>query len=314
MNRSLKIATLARRYLEHRRRLGFALRASDRRLRSFGEHCDHVAPRQPITTARAVEWARQTNAGPAACARRLAMIRSLALYCATLDPRTEVPEPHILGRCAPRTRPHIFTNAETVGVMRRAQRLDDKYSPLRPHTYAALIGLLACTGMRPCEALRLKRHDFDAVNGTIRISALKTSPERVLPLHSTTVAALAAYLEHRRRVCPMGEHLFVGPIGRPLSHTSYNLTMRLLFRGIRSNGLRPTVRPYDFRHTFATKLIARWSKQEQPVGHHLLLLTHYLGHAQFTHTWWYVSSQRTALRAAAKQFEDYVRNDNQEDL
>lgn len=198
--------------------------------------------------------------------------------------------------------------------MRRAQRLDVTYSPLRAHTYATLIGLLVCTGMRPCEILRLRSTDFDPINGTIRIAALKTSPERVLPLHSSTVAALSAYLEHRRRVCPIGERLFVGPIGRPLSHTSYGLTMRWLFRGIKSNGLRPTVRPYDFRHTFATKLIARWSRQKKPVGHHLLLLTHYLGHAQFTHTWWYVSSERTALRAAAKQFEDYVRNDNQEDL
>ena len=112
----------------------------------------------------------------------------------------------------------------------------------------------------------------------------------------------------------MGDHLFVGPIGRPLSHTSYNLTMHRLLRGIHSNGARPMVRPYDLRHTFATKLITKWSKQAQPVGHHLLLLTHYLGHAQFTHTWWYVSGNRSALRAAAQQFEAYIRHPGDDDL
>lgn len=308
MNRALKIATMARRYLEHRRRLGYSLRAFDCRLRSFGEYCDRVAPRQSITTARAVEWASQTEAGPSARARRLAIVRSLALYCAALDPRTEVPPPHILGSTAPRTRPHIFTDAETIRVMRRARRLPDTYSPLRPHTYETLLGLLACTGMRPCEALRLKLKDFDPVNGTIRVPALKTSPERVLPLHPTAVTALNGYLAQRRRLCPMGDHFFVGPIGRPLSHSNYTLTMHRLLRGIRSNGTRPWVRPYDFRHTFATKLITQWSVQDEPVGHRLLLLTHYLGHAQFTHTWWYVSGQRTALRAAAKQFEHYIRS------
>lgn len=314
MNRSPKIATQARRYLEHRRRLGYALTDHDRRLRSFGEYCDRVAPRQPITTARAIEWANQTTAGPAARSGRLAMVRPFALYCATLDPRTEVPSSHILGGAAPRTRPHIFSATEIVRVMRRARRLRDAYSPLRPHTYETLIGLLACTGMRPCEALQLRLKDFDEAKGTIRVPAAKTSPERVLPLHPTAVVALKAYLEKRQRLCPIGEHLFVGPIGRRIGHTSYSLTMHGLFRGIRSNGARRAVRPYDLRHSFATKLITKWSKEDAPVGHRLLLLTRYLGHAQFTHTWWYVSAQGGALRTAAKRFERYVRDPEGEDL
>jgi len=315
MSDGLKMATLLRRYVEHRRRLGYALTDAERRLQGFAKYCDGVAPGEAITTARAVEWASQANAGPAAKSARLALVRNFALYCANLDPRTEVPAPHILGRAAPRTRPHIFTDAEVVHVMRRARRLSDAYSPLRPDTYETLIGLLACTGMRPSEALRLKISDFDLVNGTLRVPALKTSPERVLPLHPTAVSALTAYLEKRRRLCPpIGDHFFVGPIGRRLGRTNCTSTMQRLFRGIRSNGLRANVRPYDLRHTFATKLIAKWSKEEAPVAHRLLLLTHYLGHAHFTHTWWYVSSQDNALRAAAKQFEHFVQSSDTEDL
>ena len=314
MNGHLKIATLARRYLEHRRRLGYALENLDRRLQSFGEYCDLVAPCQPITTARAVEWASLTTAGPAARADRLAIVRNFTLYCANLDPRTEVPSPHILGSAAPRSRPHIFTDAEIVRLMLRARRLRDTYSPLRPHTYETLIGLLACTGMRPCEALHLKIKDFDPESGTIRVPALKTSPERVLPLHPTAVTALKTFLERRRRLCPMGDHLFVGPIGRRVGRTNYGLTMQRLMRRIRSNGARHAVRPYDLRHSFATKLVAKWSKEEAPVAHRLLLLTRYLGHAQFTHTWWYVSGEGSALRAAAKQFERYARSQDGEDL
>jgi site-specific recombinase XerD len=90
--------------------------------------------------------------------------------------------------------------------------------------------------------------------------------------------------------------------------------MQRLMRRIRSNGARHAVRPYDLRHSFATKLVAKWSKEEAPVAHRLLLLTRYLGHAQFTHTWWYVSGEGNALRAAAKQFERYARSQDGEDL
>lgn len=314
MTRSHTITTLARRYLEHRRRLGYKLLSQDGRLLSFAGYCDRVAPREAITTARAVEWANQTEAGPAAKAARLAILRSFALYCANLDPRTEVPQTHLLGRAAPRSRPHIFTRKDIVRVMIRARRLRDAYSPLRPHVYETLVGLLACTGMRPCEVRALRLTDFDPLNGTIRIPPMKTSPERVLPLHLTAIEALKSYLAHRRRLCPIGEYLFVGPIGRQLGRTNYNLTMLRLFRGIKCNGAREAARPYDLRHTFATNLIARWSTEDAPVGHRLLLLTRYLGHAQFTHTWWYVSGNGDALRAAAKQFERYIKAEAGDDL
>jgi integrase len=314
MNRSLRMLTLAKRYLDHRRRLGFRLSDYERDLFSFAKYCDLKASGEPITTGRAVEWASLTKASPAAQASRLARVRIFAMYCANLDPRTEVPSSLILGRSASRSRPHIFTHAEIVKVMLRARRLRDTYSPLRPHTYETLVGLMACTGMRPSEVRRLKLRDFNAESGTIRVPAVKTSPERVLPLHPTAVAALKQYLVHRRRLCPMGDYFFVGPIGRPLGRTNHSLIMQRLFRSIKSNGVRRAVRPYDLRHTFATNLIAKWSKEEAPVAHRLLLLARYLGHTQFTHTWWYVSGNADALRSAAKQFEQYIKAEPEDDL
>lgn len=314
MNRPLKITTLARRYLDHQRRLGYSLRGRDGRLMDFAAYCDREAAGQPITTARAVAWANQTTAGPTAINHRLGITRSFATYCANLDPRTEVPPQGLFGPTRPRARPHVFTEAEVVRLMLRARRLPSRFAPLRPFTFEALIGFLACTGMRPGEALLLKLKDFDVANGTIRVPALKASPERVLPLHPTTVAALKAYQAKRREICPMGEYLFTGEYGRRISRTSFSAVMQRLLRGFKSKGVRAVVRPYDLRHTFATKLVAQWSKEEAPVGHRLLLLTHYLGHAHFTHTWWYVSGQGGALRAAARQFEAFVLSNDGTDL
>jgi hypothetical protein len=45
-----------------------------------------------------------------------------------------------------------------------------------------------------------------------------------------------------------------------------------------SSGERRSVRLMDFRHTFASERISQWSRQSQPIAHHLLLLARYLGH------------------------------------
>jgi integrase len=298
---SLMIQTLARRYLQHRRRLGYSLQRYDRLLADFARFCDQRAPRQAISAARAVEWSAQGDSGPAYRAMRLAVVRNFAVYCASVDSRTEVPQKGLLGRAPVRTRPHIFTGGEIRLLLRRARSLPAKLSPLRPHTYETIIGLLACTGMRPAEALQLRRCDFDATNGTVLIPAVKTSPQRILPLHPSTVTALQRYLDYRLQLCPAGEYFFAGAFGRRLSRTAFSLTMRHLLRGLRSNGGRRNVRPYDLRHTFATRLVTKWSQEEFPLDHRLLRLSSYLGHAYFSHTWWYVSGQSAALRTAARQ-------------
>jgi hypothetical protein len=63
----------------------------------------------------------------------------------------------------------------------------------------------------------------------------------------------------------------------------------------------------DFRHTFASQRISEWSRQDQPVAHHLLLLARYLGHRTFNSTWWYVTSEPAALRDASDRFRNFHR-------
>jgi len=56
---------------------------------------------------------------------------------------------------------------------------------LRPATFRTLIGLLACTGIRKCEALKLRDDDFDFAAGTLRVPATNgacRAPCRSIPL------------------------------------------------------------------------------------------------------------------------------------
>ena len=88
-------------------------------------------------------------------------------------------------------RPYIYTREEIGRLMAAARNL---FSPhkLRCHTYYHLIGLLATTGMRSGEAVRLANSDVDLAEGLITIRESKFGKSRVVPLHSTTVKSLAA--------------------------------------------------------------------------------------------------------------------------
>jgi integrase len=300
------LRTLVRQYLAHRRQLGFVLRDAAQRLPDFARYAQRRAPGQPLTTALALQWATaRPTASRSTQAKLLGLVRGLARFCAVFDSRTEIPAPHLLGPAYQRVRPHLFTPAQLALILRRTHALSTACSPLHPRTYETFIGLLACTGLRPGEARALHWSDLDRTTGRLRVAPCKSSPERLLPLHPTTVAALQRYWRMRRRCFPVGDRLFVGATGQPLRAAKTEQIFARLAQGIPSNGQRPSLRLVDFRHTFASDWIAQWSRQARPVSHHLLLLARYLGHRHFTSTWWYVSSDPQTLQAAARTFRRF---------
>ena len=294
--------TLAKRYIAHRRKMGYSMLLPANRLPQFARFADRAAPGKPLTATLALDWATARPGQRHTHAAWLSIVRGFATYCAALDPRTEVPDIRLLGPVSQRLRPHIFTGEQTRLLLVRARALTTRLTPLHPLTYEAMIALLACTGMRPGEALRLHLDDLDLDSGRLRIAPCKFSPSRSISLHPSTLQALQRYREARIRLFPGGHHMFVGANGMPLLQRETERVFARLARGIVPNGQRPSVRLLDFRHTFASRWISDWSRQSKPVSHHLLLLARYLGHQDFSSTWWYISSDPASLRAAADSF------------
>ena len=85
-------------------------------------------------------------------------------------------------------------------------------SGLRPHTMRILIGLLASTGLRPGEAVRLKQPEVKRTEGELVICGSKGWVRRLVPASSGTIAALIDYLDD----------LMLGCHGKPLSIISKN--------------------------------------------------------------------------------------------
>jgi integrase len=296
---------LVRRYLEHRRQFGYRLRSQGYALFAFARFADHVALGQSLTVGIALRWATRQPALPVTVASRLSIIRGFARFCSTFDPRTQVPPSRLINGTPRRRAPHIYTDDQIRLILRRTDSLRPWRTNLRPITYRTLIGLLACTGLRPSEALRLRDEDVNSTAGTLRVPPTKFTPARILPLHPSAVQALLRYQAIRRKRLPCTSQFFVGPYGRPLSPCAVQCTFRYLARNIPGNGTRPHPRLYDFRHTFATTHISRWSRQANPVPQRLVMLSRYLGHKYFRHTYWYVQHELAALKAASARFEHY---------
>ena len=70
---------------------------------------------------------------------------------------------------------------------------------LRPATFETLFGLMASTGLRVSEAIHLRDADVDLKHGMLTVRQTKFAKSRQLPIHPSTVEALARYRGQRAR-------------------------------------------------------------------------------------------------------------------
>ena len=185
--------TLAQEYLDYRRKLGFKLKIEGQQLLRFAEYADQSGHQGPLTAELALRWVRSPDAATRLHqARRLIVVRGFAKYRAIFDPDTEIPPDRLFGKTHQRTQPHIYSDAEIRELMTAAGQLR-RTDALRPRTYRTLFGLLASTGLRISEALRLRREDVDLEQGVLTITETKFDKSRLVVLHPSAREQLRAY-------------------------------------------------------------------------------------------------------------------------
>ena len=292
-------------YLRARRALGFKLKNEGEHLTSFVSYMEAVGA-DTITIDHAVRWATlPASAKPVYWAKRLQAVRGFARYLQPLDPATEIPSNELLPyRGWMRPTPYIYSQAEIVALMAAAGKLQTR---LGAATMRTLIGLLATTGMRVGEAVRLDRNDLDLQHRRLVVRNSKFGKSRQLPLHATTVTALRAYLVLRDRLKPkpVTPALLIGTRGERLSRDCAEWSFRLL-RERASLTARPGCRAprlHDIRHSFAVHtMLDSYRTGGDPAACASALST-YLGHADPGATYWYLSAAPELLALAATRLE-----------
>jgi len=238
-------------YLQLRRTLGHQLADAHRLLPRFVAYLDaHDA--EFVTIDAALGWAleREMPVGSVVPADRMMLVRGFARYLSGIDPRTEVPPAGTIRHPRRWRRPFIYSDDDVLAMIEQARTVIPQ--PLRSASYQTLIGLLATTGLRIGEALRLDRCDLDPAEEVLRIRESKFGKSRLVPLHAGTVEALERYDHTRQRLLPnpSTDSLFVSLRGTRVIYETVWPTHRRLCE-LAGVGASSTVTPriHDHRHS-----------------------------------------------------------------
>ncbi len=281
-----------------RRSAGFALRWQGDALKSFAA-CSEARGQHYVSAAVAIEWAGCAR-HVTQRARRLGIVIRFARYLHAEDQRHEVP-PAIFGpEKSPRPTPYILTAEHIRQLVHAASQSG---SPtLRRATYSTFFALLACTGLRVSEAIRLRFADMTPDGLVIRETKFRKT--RLVPLHPTAQAGLDRYLQQRRPYAPADDHVFVSLHRKPLLGRDVITAFRSAVKRVglpNRHGARPTAK--SLRHTFATRALQTCPDGRDAVTRHMVALSTYLGHKSVAETYWYLDAVPDLLRDIADRAE-----------
>lgn len=200
------------------------------------------------------------------------------------DP-TELLESPRLARKLP-----VFLSVDEIGDMLKAI---DMSRPMA-HRDLAMIETLYSCGLRVSELCNLRRSWLRFDEGFIRVVG-KGDKERLVPIGPEAMRVITIYIEQERVHLPRKpkaeDIVFLNTRGGQLSRMSvFNLVKKLAV----SAGVRKTISPHTFRHSFATHLVEG--------GADLRAVQEMLGHASITTTEIYTHLDREYLRSNILQF------------
>lgn len=169
----------------------------------------------------------------------------------------------------------------------------DRSTPEGERNRALLETLYSC-GLRVSELVNLKISDLFLDEGYLRVIG-KGDKERLVPIGGMAVKHIAVYRETVRVHVPVqkGEEdiLFLNRRGHRLTRMMiFTIIKKLAFAA----GVRKTISPHTFRHSFATHLVEG--------GADLRAVQEMLGHESITTTEIYTHIDRTFLKEQVLKF------------
>ncbi len=303
-------------YIDLRRSLGYKLRGQDRYLRGFARFVNRLGHHGPVPLEVSVAWANSTSSTDAChSARRLTIVRGFLRYLAAIDTATDVPPPGLLGPTTRRKPPHIYSDAEIASLLQAAAALSP-HAGLRPHCYATLFALLACTGLRISEALALNREDVDLLDGILTVRHGKGDRMRIVPLHPSALSPMRDYASRRDhwRGSRMRGAFFRTERTERLTYTAVRNTFQSLRLrlGWTAQGRARIPRLHDLRHWMVVHRLLLWYSQDIDVDRKIAALATYLGHVVISDVYWYFSAAPELMSVVAHRFERFSQPTDQE--
>jgi putative integrase/recombinase xerD len=157
----------------------------------------------------------------------------------------------------------------------------------------AIIEVLFSCGLRVSELCQLRFSDVFLDEGYLRVLG-KGSKQRLVPLSPSAIQELTTYLTHPDRPKAkrgQEDYIFLSRIGKAISRITVFVFIK---EAAQAAGVKKTISPHTFRHSFATALLEG--------GANLQAIQILLGHEDVGTTEIYTHIDRTRLR---EQIERY---------
>jgi integrase/recombinase XerD len=242
-----------------------------------------------------VIWAAELGMQASSQARLISGIKAFYKYLlisnSVLDDPSELLEAPKIGRKLPDTLNHDEVEALIAAI--------DLSKPEGERNKAIIETLYGC-GLRVTELIELKLSNLYFNDDFIKVRG-KGDKERLVPIGRAAVNQINRYVNevrvHQKIQRGYEDFVFLNRRGKPLTRVMIFTIIKNLAEAI---GLKKSISPHTFRHSFATELIER--------GADLRAVQEMLGHESITTTEIYTHLDRSYLRSTIMSFHPRAKN------
>lgn len=162
-------------------------------------------------------------------------------------------------------------------------------SPSLSHiVYPVLFRLEYTCGLRPNEPLDLLVDDVDLSRGMLHIRKTKLHKSRRIMMSPDMLLLMNRYERRISKVAPKRRYFFINRNGDRVSVTQAGSFIIKARKAIGDDDIL-SFRSYDFRHNFGTRSIMKMMMHGVDPYAYIAKLSAYMGHSNFTNTFYYIS-------------------------
>lgn len=278
-------------FIDQKTSLGFKYENGKSILRNFDRFCLERFPDvETLTDEVCMAWAtKKDTESTNSFLVRIAPLREFARFLIRKGDKAYV-IPSFWGKSKIVPTPYIYTEEEIQAIWDFFDKLPPcKNSPSRHLSLPAMIKLLYCCGLRPCEARRLYLKDVDLIHGRLNILDSKHQKSRIVMMTDDVTEMLSDYNAAMTAIMPERDVFFPAPDGSIYNRKCLEKPFRQALKVAEITGVGERIpRLYDFRHTFATHSLYRWMREGKDVSSMIPYLSSYMGHSLLSDTYYYI--------------------------
>lgn len=277
-------------FIKQKQSLGFDYDSGEKTMKSFDGFCHRNHPEESqLSRELCFSWAvRREKEGNRAFLNRISPVREFARFLISTGENA-----FILPECFPskgqRPTPYVFSEEDLRKLWNASDNITPSHNhPIKRVVLPAMLRLIYCCGLRPCEARRLRLEDVEIAHGKFRILESKGHKDRMVYMTADVADMLHAYNERISAMLPEREWFFPGRFGemRRQSWLQNNFRALCVSTGICPAGATLTL--YSLRHSFATHRLYKWLAEGKDINALLPYLSSYMGHSQISDTCYYI--------------------------